>query len=59
MAESKKKEPEFVDGLEDLTVEPHDGAYALVKLGKEVRRCRQDDLVRADKKLTAAVQYTH
>jgi len=49
----------FDRGLEDLSVEQLDGAYAVFRLGKETRIVGQSDLVRAQKKLTKGVQGTY
>lgn len=53
----KAKEP--VVGLEDLSIEPVDGAKALLKLGSEQRLVDQADLHRASKKIAGAVQLTY
>lgn len=54
-----KKAPEPVEGLEDLSIEQVDGASAILRLGKEERVVRQDDLHRAAKKIAKAVQETY
>lgn len=52
-----KKEPKV--GVADFSVEPVDGAKALLKLGSEERLVDQADLHRVSKAVAAGVQFTY
>ena len=65
--DAKAAEPKLADlsgyteGLDDFSVEyvENDSAYVIVRLGKEERRCRQDAVLGAIKKLNKAVQNSY
>lgn len=46
-------------GVEDFSIEYLDGAAAVLRLGKERRLVRQDDLHRIEKAVSAAIQVTY